>query len=132
VPIISIGAKKIVGDGPSLYKFVCLAKNLQNTAGAAASIDDQFYPKSKMNVHKKKIIDMYLDYIELMVRRNSSRLTKLIIQKLLSVQMIKQHYTDDQIEDADEEMMHYNKQENEAQIQDEIETFFDIILGNLE
>ena len=75
---------------------------------------------------------MYLDYIELMVRRNSSRLTKLIIQKLLSVQMIKQHYTDDQIEDADEEMMHYNKQENEAQIQDEIETFFDIILGNLE
>jgi len=67
-----------------------------------------------MNVHKKKIIDMYLDYIELMVRRNSSRLTKLIIQKLLSVQMIKQHYTDDQIDEADEEMMHYNKQENEA------------------
>lgn len=57
---------------------------------------------------------MYLDYIELMVRRNSSRLTKLIIQKLLSVQMIKQHYTDDQIDEADEEMMHYNKQENEA------------------
>ena len=93
---------------------MCLAKNLSNTQGAAASIDDQFYPKSKMNVHKKKIIDMYLDYIELMVRRNSSRLTKLIIQKLLSVQMIKQHYTDDQIDEADEEMMHYNKQENET------------------
>jgi len=93
---------------------VCLAKNLSNTAGDAAAIDDQFYPKSKMNVHKKKVIDMYLDYIELMVRRNSSRLTKLIIQKLLSVQMLTQHYTEDQVEDAHAEMMHYNKAENEA------------------
>jgi hypothetical protein len=93
---------------------VCLAKNLSNTAGDAAAIDDQFYPKSKMNVHKKKIIDMYLDYIELMVRRNSSRLTKLIIQKLLAVQMVEQKYTDDQIDEADEDMMHYDKQENAA------------------
>jgi len=89
---------------------VCLAKNLTNTEGGAAAIDDRFYPKSTMNVHKKKIIDMYLDYIELMVRRNSSRLTKLIIQKLLGAQMIKQGYTEDQIEDAHAEMMHYNRQ----------------------
>ena len=67
-----------------------------------------------MNVHKKKIIDMYLDYIELMVRRNSSRLTKLIIQRLLAIEMKKKRYTDEQMDEADEEMMHYNKQENAA------------------
>jgi hypothetical protein len=93
---------------------VCLAKDLSDAHGAAAAIDDQFYPKSKMNVHKKKVIDMYLDYIELMVRRNSSRLTKLIIQKLLSVQMLTQQYSEEEVEAAHADMMHYNKAENEA------------------
>lgn len=111
---------------------MCLAKDLKDTHGAAAAVDDRFYPKSKKDAHQKKVIDMYLDYIELMVRRNSSRLTKLVIQKLLAVQMLTQQYGADEVEDAHEEMMHYNKADNEAQIQDEIETFFDIILGNLE
>jgi hypothetical protein len=84
-----------VADGPSLYKYVCVAKNLLNSEDTSATIDDQFYPKSKMNVHKKKMIDMFLDYTELMVRRNSSRLTKLILQKLLAKKMMENRYTDD-------------------------------------
>ena len=87
--MIHDGNKTIVGDGPSLYKYICLSNNLTNSDGQKGIINEQFYPKSKMNIHKKKIIDMYLDYIELMVRRNSSRLTKLIIQKALMLQMIK-------------------------------------------
>jgi hypothetical protein len=37
-----------------------------------------------MNADRKKIIDKFLDYIECMVRRNASRLTKLVVQGLIA------------------------------------------------
>ena len=79
VPTITDGARTIIADGPTLYKYICLNKNLVNSAGQPVLIEENFYPRKKMNADKKRIIDNFLDYVELMVRRNSSRLTKLVI-----------------------------------------------------
>lgn len=37
-----------------------------------------------MNADRKKIIDRFLDFIEYMVRRNSSRITKIVVQNLIT------------------------------------------------
>ena len=37
-----------------------------------------------MNADKKRIIDKFLDFIENMVRRNSSRITKIVVQGLIA------------------------------------------------
>ena len=47
-------------------------------------IEENFYPRKKMNADRKKIIDKHLDYIENMVRRNSSRITKIVVQSLIA------------------------------------------------
>jgi len=48
-----------------------------------------------MTAEKKKLIDNFLDYIEQMVRRSTSRLTKLGVQKLIQIQRTKNNYSDD-------------------------------------
>ena len=79
IPTITDGARKIIADGPTLYKYICLKKNLKTNMGPTALIEENFYPRKKMNADKKRIIDNFLDYVELMVRRNTSRLTKLVV-----------------------------------------------------
>ena len=45
-------------------------------------IKKNMYPRSQDVLDQKRTIDAYLDYVEMMVHRNQSRLTKLVIQKV--------------------------------------------------
>ena len=44
----------------------------------AGEIKESFYPRAKMSADQKKTMDCFLEYIEMMVRRTSSRITKFI------------------------------------------------------
>lgn len=62
----------VIGDAPTIYKFLCLSN-------IGDKIEENFYPRKKMNSERKKIIDNYLEYIDSMITRNTSRLTKIVI-----------------------------------------------------
>ena len=47
MPTIIEGYKTVVADPPTLYKYICKTK----------SIDEKFYPLKDMNRDKKKLID---------------------------------------------------------------------------
>lgn len=116
----------VFGDAPSLYRYLCLTKR-PAYLGSVGSVKDQeikdsFYPRAKMNADRKKVIDCFLEYIEMMVRRNSSRMTKLIIMKI-SNENIKGFQDDYEI---------YDTATNTQQLSDERRIFFDVILSNLE
>jgi hypothetical protein len=51
----------------------------QSLKGQEKMIDENYYPKSNVNSVRKAQIDSILDYIELIVKRTTHRLTKLII-----------------------------------------------------
>ena len=74
-PTLAENGKTIIGDAPSIYKYICMTKRY----GQDKQIEENFYPRKKMNADRKKIIDRHLDYIENMVRRNSSRIVKLVM-----------------------------------------------------
>ncbi len=63
----------IVGDPPTIYKWICRTKN----------IEQQFYPLKDIQKEKKKIIDQFLDWIQLIFKRCEKRLTKMMFQKAL-------------------------------------------------
>jgi hypothetical protein len=79
-PTLAENGKTIIGDAPCIYKYICMTKRFQSDK----QIEENFYPRKKMNADRKKIIDKHLDYIENMVRRNSSRITKVVVQGLIS------------------------------------------------
>jgi hypothetical protein len=53
-----------------------------------------------MNADKRIIIDKFLDFIENMVRRNSSRITKIVVQGLIAkdkAMHTNAHYSDEEV-----------------------------------
>jgi glutathione S-transferase len=107
MPTLIEGYQTILGDPPHLYKYICKTKG----------VDEKFYPMKDMNRDKKKLIDQYLEYIQWMVKRNSDRLAKFKIEKIL---------LDKQIIEKEETTY------SEAEEQKEREIFFTIIVPNLE
>eukprot|EP00347_Sterkiella_histriomuscorum_P018704 403344494 len=107
MPCLIDGFQTILADPPHLYKFICKTK----------IVDEKFYPIKDMNRDKRKLIDQYLEYIQWMVKRNSDRLTKLKIEKILLEKGV-----------ADKEESMYSETEE----QKEREIFFNIIVPNLE
>lgn len=73
MPTIIEGFQTIVADPPHLYKYLCKTK----------PIDEKFYPTKDMHKDKKKMIDQILEWIQWMFKRNTNRLTKLKMEKLL-------------------------------------------------
>lgn len=73
MPTLIEGFQTILADPPHLYKYICKTKQ----------VDEKFYPIKDMNRDKKKLIDQYLEYIQWMVKRNSDRLIKMKIEKIL-------------------------------------------------
>ena len=69
-----------------------------------------------MTAEKKRLIDNFLDYVELMVRRNTARLTKLGVQKLITLQQLKRNFTED-VDDSP--MADFNNEENDTAIKEE-------------
>ena len=57
-----LDGKKIQGDPPSILKYICLVKKL-----------DDFYPENQ-----RSAIDTFLEYSEQVVNRCTTRLTKLV------------------------------------------------------
>ena len=55
-----IDGKTILGDAPSLIRYMFLSKSLNIQ-------DTQLYPKKPSTAEKRRIIDSYLDYVEQMV-----------------------------------------------------------------
>ena len=80
-PNVQIGKREVIGDGSSMLRYLCLAK--LKCQGKEVFIEENFYPRKPKNADKKRIIDNFLDYSEMMISRTSSRLTKLIIQSLI-------------------------------------------------
>ena len=52
VPTIIEGYQTIIGDGPTLYKYLCKGKTL----------DEKFYPHKEMNMDRRQIIDKILEW----------------------------------------------------------------------
>ena len=77
-PTLAENGQTIIGDSPTIYKYLCLTKRASKS-GDDQQIDEIFYPRKKLNADRKKIIDKFLEYIECMVHRNSSRITKLVM-----------------------------------------------------
>lgn len=107
MPTLIEGFQTILADPPHLYKYICKTKG----------VDEKFYPSKDMNRDKKKLIDQYLEYIQWMVKRNTDRLTKLKIEKILLEKGLIER--EDSIYSESEE-------------QREREIFFNIIVPNLE
>lgn len=110
----------ILGDAPSLYRYVCRTQR-KDVEGVEKQIEENFYPLKKMNADKRALIDNYLDYVELMVRRNSSRITKLVIQNMM-LKNPESMYDSEYLDDL----------EVQRDIDDEKNVFFYLLLGNLE
>lgn len=108
MPTLIEGMKTILADPPHLYKYICKTQ----------VIDEKFYPTKDMNRDKKKIIDQYLEYISLLVKRNSNRIVRFKIMKMLLEKGI--------VEDKHE--LDYDEQDD----QKEKDVFFNIIVTNLE
>ena len=83
-----------------------------------------------MNADRKKIIDRFLDFIEYMVRRNSSRITKIVVQNLITKDKALNNDAEYSDDDASNEFL--DEEKNRKVLQDEKSIFFDIILENLE
>lgn len=107
MPTLIEGFQTILADPPHLYKYICRTKQ----------VDEKFYPTKDMNRDKRKLIDQYLEYIQWMVKRNTDRMTKLKIEKILLEKNL-----------IDREETSYT----EAEEQKEKEIFFSIIVPNLE
>lgn len=115
-PTIIDGFYTIVGDPPTLYKYICKTK----------SVDEKFYPSSKesssssqseMSKEKKKLIDQYLEYIQWMIKRVTSRIFKLKIERvMLEKDLIEQ----DELKN------------NQIDEEKERDIFFNIIVPNVE
>ena len=71
MPTIIEGLNTVLGDPPSLYRYICKTKN----------IDEKFYPTKDMNKDKRKLIDAFLEYVYWVVRRNGDRILKLKLQR---------------------------------------------------
>ena len=56
-----------MGDPYHLYKYVI----------ATRPIDEKFYPSKETNKEKRKQIDAYLEYVQLVLKRNNSWMLKL-------------------------------------------------------
>ena len=72
-PTIIEGYQTILADPPHLYKYLCKTKQ----------IDEKFYPHKDMNKDKKRMIDQILEWIQCMFKRNTNRLIKLKLEKIL-------------------------------------------------
>lgn len=83
-----------------------------------------------MNADKRKIIDKFLDFIEYMVRRNSSRITKIVVQSLIAKDRAMNK--DAEYSDDDVSIEYLEDEQNRKVLKDERSIFFDIILENLE
>ena len=71
-----VDGKTILGDAPSLIRYIFLSKSINVQ-------ENQLYPKKPSTAEKRRVIDSYLDYVEQMVQRTSSKITKLVFQRLL-------------------------------------------------
>ena len=115
-PTIIDGFYTIVGDPPTLYKYICKTKN----------VDDKFYPSGKdsssstlseMSKEKKKLIDQYLEYIQWMIKRVTSRIFKMKIERVM----------------LEKDLIDENELKgNEVFEQQERDIFFNIIVPNVE
>lgn len=85
-PVLVENKQTIFGDAPTLYKYLCMTKRPAQINPTMSikefEMKEAFYPRDKINADRKKTMDCFLEYIELMVRRNSSRITKLVTQNL--------------------------------------------------
>lgn len=113
-PSLCENGQTILGDGPSLFKYLCLTQR-KNKKGQMVHIDERFIPRQKANADRKKTIINLLEYNEHMVHINGAKITKLVIQKLLQKQGKGGSNAFDEMDLANEAMI-----------------FFDIILTNLE
>ena len=82
-PVLTRGKQVIMGDAPSLLRYICLSKDIKPFSGVDSlqPVKDHFYPMT--DPVQRQVIDSFLDYVEHMVHRTSSRLTKLVIQRLI-------------------------------------------------
>ena len=71
-PTLVYGGQTIIGDSPTIFKYLCMSSFGQK-------IDENFYPRKKVNSERKKVIDNFMEYIDSMVQRNTSRITKIVI-----------------------------------------------------
>ena len=58
---LNIDGKTILGDAPSLIRYIFLCKNI------GGEMQDSLYPKKPSSAEKRRVIDSYLDYVEQMV-----------------------------------------------------------------
>jgi len=84
--------------------------------------------KKKENI---EIVTPLLDYIEIVVDRTTSRVTKLCLQKMLFIEYSGKD--DDELagEDNPFDISLYDENVNNMEIKDELDLFFDVILANL-
>ena len=73
-PTLVHSNQTIIGDSSSIYKYLCLSQGI--------TIDESHYPRQRKNSERKKVIDNYMEYIESIFAKNSSKITKLVIQNL--------------------------------------------------
>ena len=124
-PTLSENGETIIADAPTLYKYLCLTQR-KDESGSTGSIDEQFYPRKPLNAIRKRSIDTFLDWIELTVRRNSSRVTKLIFQGLTQIA------TKGNGQQIDDDLDFGESGEGLEMIEEEKAMFFDVIIQNLE
>ena len=73
-PTLVHSNQTIIGDSSSIYKYLCLSQSI--------SVDENYYPRQRKNSERKKVIDNYMEYIESIFSKNSSKITKIVIQNL--------------------------------------------------
>lgn len=80
-PQIQHGKMKVIGDCPSLLRYLCRA-SFTNTKGSMMEISNttDYYPKQLAD--RLSIVDSFLDYTQFKVDRCCSRLTKVVLQLL--------------------------------------------------
>jgi len=84
--------------------------------------------KKKKNI---EIVTPLLDYIEIVVDRTTSKVTKLCLQKMLFIEYSGKD--DDELAEEDNsfDISLYDENINNMEIKDELDLFFDVILANL-
>ena len=80
-PQLEHGKMKVIGDCPSLMRYLCQT-NLKNTRGGTIEISNttDYYPKQL--AQRLSIVDSFLDFTQYKVDRCCSRLTKVVLQIL--------------------------------------------------
>ena len=118
--------KVIMGDPASLFKFVSMCKGLQSKAGGPVELAEGFLAGKQ-----RLLADSFLEYVQNMVNRTSSRLTKLVFQRLVYLQR-KADPTNEQELENEIEMNLFDPKSNESLIAEESNIFLDVILANLQ